>query len=172
MSLIILHDRLMICDSITTSGGVRMAPEPGHRKVVRCPDGSLFGTVGDRMAGEALQSWARAGMDFEKPPKLNFSKDYDGDYRWMLMRPDGSKFIGDLHLNMHGIGNDALGETDAVNLALGALDMIPIALEATASTFFTKRVFLQHALDVVLKRCIYVAAPVYVFDLDHPELDP
>lgn len=172
MSIIVLYDHFVICDSVTVSGGVRMAPPPRHRKVVRCPDGSLFGSVGDRMAGEALQSWAVKGMDFEQLPKLNLPKDYDGGYRWALMRPDGSKFLGDLFMEMHGVGNDALGETDATNVALGALDMIPIALQASDPALFTRRLFVQHAMSVVAKRCLFVAPPMYIFDLDHPELDP
>lgn len=170
MSIIVFYDRFVICDSITAAGNVRVTSHAGYRKVVRCPDGSLFGTVGDRMAGEALQSWAQQGLDFENPPKLFPSKDYDGAYRWALMRPDGRKFFGDMYMQMHEVGDDVLGEEQATDVAIGALGMIP-ALQRSLQLSSPQHL-LSCAMHVVVERCMCVAAPIYIFDLDHPELDP
>lgn len=168
MSLIVLHGRYMLCDSITVSGGLLVVPHSGHRKIVRCPDGSLFGAIGGRFDGDALRAWAKAGMDFDKPPKLHPDKDYDGEYRWALMRPDCRKFFGNLYMQMHEVGDACLGEETASDVVWGAIDMAMHTMLGRVPI----PTILACAMEVAVKRCLYIAAPIRIFDLDHPELDP
>ena len=168
MTLILMHDRFMACDSISVSGTTRMLNPPGDRKIVRCPDGSLFASGGSRLDGEKLRAWAEAGLDFANPPIFHLGSDYEGEYRWALMRPDGRKYLGNLHMDMHETGTDALGAEGACDFAAGAID----ALLHPNNPPRSPRSILMMAMHLVIERNIYVAAPVYVFDLDHPEKDP
>lgn len=169
VTLIIAHDRFMACDSIQHSDGLNIPSAQGFRKIVRLRDGGLFGSAGGRLNSDMLRNWALAGMDFEKPPKLLRKAGDDEGYYWMWMRPDGRVFFGDYDLAYHETHTtDILGEGNACVYVRGVLD----ALAYACNPPLPASVLITRAMNLAANRCIWAKEPVYVFKLDHPELDP
>lgn len=169
MTLILAHKRFMACDSIQVAGGLRTSSPPGHRKIVRCPDGSLFGSCGTRFNSDALRLWAVSGMDFGNPPKLYRQEGDNTGYYWMWMGVSGRVCLGDYDMAYHEVGDPAvIGESDAEVFARGALDGIRHPNNPRQSALALVQMVMHLATD----RCVFTEPPVHIFDLDHPERDP
>lgn len=169
MTLILAYNRFMACDSIQSGDGMNVPSYSGYRKVVRLDDGSLFGVGGSRLNADALRDWAKSGMDVDKPPKL-YRKEGDSDgYYWIRLDLEGRVFVGDYDLLFHRTGSpEIIGEGNASVYARGVLD----TLLCPRQVAWHPRMVVQRVMDQVTDRCIFTAAPVHIFDLDHPELDP
>lgn len=173
MTLILAYNRFMACDSIQSSDGMNVPSYSGYRKVVRLDDGSLFGVGGSRLNADALRDWAKSGLDVDKPPKL-YRKEGDSDgYYWIWLDLAGRVFVGDYDLLFHRTGDpEIIGEGNASVYARGVLDTLLHPLSFTRHRGADTRTIVQRTMDQVTDRCIFTAAPVHIFDLDHPELDP
>lgn len=155
MTLIAIHNRTMIADSLYFCGGLRF-PSP-NPKILRTPAGSLFGCGGTNRHTRLLREWAAAGMDFANQPKLiPETDDNEGNNgKWLWLRPDGRAFYGHHDMQYSEISSpDYCGVEVAGNLWLG---QVWAGIDGIT------------AMHNVIKHCIYVGGHVDVLTLDeHP----
>ena len=163
MTLILAHNRLMLCDSFSGDGHVNYGLTPGLRKIVRCPDGSLIGFAGLSSNCSQLRVWAKAGMDRGNPPQLRREDDDCGAYSWLRMAPDGKLFAGCLDMIEERVTNPYyVGNFAAAYMFLGIVDHCgPHRIGP-----------LLEVMQTISRRVQNIAPPFHLFDLDHPELDP
>ena len=83
MTVIAYKDGLMAADTQSWHIGIRHAEAV---KIVRLPDGSLFGAAGWQPEIERAQNWLANGAD----PTIRPAKAEEADLEGILLKPDGS----------------------------------------------------------------------------------
>ena len=142
MTIIAAANNIMVADSISFSGGVRL--KVAHPKITRAPDGSLVGGAGAAAHTGLLRDWVRAGMDFEKPPRMPTLDKHDegNSLVFLWLRADGRCFCGNHEFITYEVSTpNSVGIADACWVWHGAYDACHDP---------------EQALRVALARCIYV----------------
>lgn len=155
MTIIAVHGRSMAADTFTTDGVTRDLIPAGTSKIVRAPDGSLFGACGAADNTYALKEWARAGMDFAKPPPLR-REDDDGDSNyWIWLKPDETVFYGGMNMMVYPAPAYA-----SIGIS-NARVVVKLALKLGKT--------LKQALYLAFEECLHVGGDVHMLTLETPE---
>lgn len=148
MTVIAFKDGVMCADTHWfTSGQHGPVPSP---KIVRAPDGSLWGMAGKLSDGWLLRQWVEAGADCAKPPKFRGLGDEEPHI--LVARPDGTLWFcrGDMVLTPE-LPVSVTGETTATTFCEGAMHG---GLSA------------EDAVRLTIKHCIWVGGDVQVERLE------
>jgi hypothetical protein len=129
MTIIAVKDGVMAADSAAFQNALRrpaMTP-----KILRGPDGSLFGACGDTAKIHLVETWFMAGEVASHRPHIVVTK-ADGEApMFLILRLDGRVYLGtenDPLIEVPAI--NAIGSETACTMALGAMFAGATALEA------------------------------------------
>lgn len=155
MTLIFCDGKSMAADSGRFHGGLVRSMPTGTSKIVRAPDGSLFGAAGDAEDCEALREWVLAGMNWAKLPELRCLKCADASearVKAIWLRHDGKLFeVADDMRYCETAPPAFCGDEHAGLLAHGAM-------LAGAS--------LLQAMNIAIENCYWTAGPVHLLHLN------
>lgn len=118
MTLIVASHGIMAADHYSSTGDLASTLPPGEHKIVRTPQGFLFGSGGRGTNTRALREWAKNGMDWSNTPKMMRAPDDEDLYVFMWMELDGRVFKGTLDFHWNEVAHPgALGTSEGQTVA-------------------------------------------------------